>query len=1138
MLKGLITAFIKQNGRKPNAIELLKLKLKASGQTGKEKVLKIPTKYKKPPSPKKESVPIFGNPAMQEALKHFQSMGPLGEKGIPSFMDLMAMNMQYTDKQIFNVLKRYGWKPKVVSKPKTDLKETEQQIKLKLERENKEAADRIRKKNANPFKDVEATGKIDPNWDPDPTGMASGGIARVGMFGGGLIKLKHLKKLFPRIHIDSLVEASKIKDPNKLKQLLRSFRKTEQYIDEAPSAELFNFDVTGRKPNASGGRAGFDKGGLLSPQMADYINNYSDQMTFEQYLQLMSNKKAKGGIARVGMVGGLLVKGSKAYKVAQKKKLIEFRKKYRPGFGRSWDDASIEEMDKILNDIKALGSLDDFVAEFFKQTGKKIKPKDLKRVYDDKLAYPHGTPIIDDTGNILGGSVQQKTPVDPTKFEVRGSNWPLDEPIDVVKKAEPQIGKFTKAEALIARLKNTIKESKDPYVQENFPNFIKEIEANPKLADNENVWKELGGDLPENQKFVVHSDDSVDFWTQSEFGPHNIEKTLEFQKKYNLSRDEAVRISKLNPEDKTLEIKRIETLADRSRTKHALGGIAGQLHLNRPGYRSGALVKLLNLLKGGKKKKDLYKHIDMEKLMKGKDKIKVYSGSVERPSNTWQSFIEDAKRFNTTPEKIAKDKFKDQWFTPFKSYAEGFTSPHELKSKLRTVELTPREIAIAKRYVKKINKTDSISMRKKLGLKPYPKHRVTTDENLVLIPRYKLKELEKSGRMKKDYMILEKLKKKMGLAKGGIAGQLHLNRQGFANGTNSPHYTPPDRREGILGLGITWAQFMEDFHPFSVTPGGFSRFKKDIIEPLWKEKLKWNELDDYYRQLEMDENMRDYESFPSRGELYAAQGGRVALGKGGPPNPGRRNFMKLMAGLASIPILGKFFKLAKPAAKALKAVETSNAAGMPAWFPKLVDKVIKDGTDVTKKLGTSEREIVHAAELPSGTKVLVTQDLTTGNTAVDIGIGKHGFSGGRYGQPTRLELTKGEWIEPTHIENIKKGSRYEKTGKPTKTKDEFWVEEAEFTGGRPENIKFEESSIESYGNHASDFSEVEKYATGKNVDKYNLKGTKKGATDEFAQGRAESRADVLRDADLFDKDFAKGGRVSLSNGGLAGVLGV
>ena len=246
----------------------------------------------------------------------------------------------------------------------------------------------------------------------------------------------------------------------------------------------------------------------------------------------------------------------------------------------------------------------------------------------------------------------------------------------------------------------------------------------------------------------------------------------------------------------------------KGKTPHAEGGIAGQLHLNRPGYSGGALVKLFKLLKGAGKKKtnaevmeeilknvrkdtSPYKHIDMKKLMKGKDKIKVYSGSVERPSNTWQSFIEDAKMFDTTPEKIAKDRFKDQWFTPFKSYAEGFTSPKDLASKMRTVDLTPKEIAIAKRYVEKINKTDTISMRKKLGLKPYPKHHVTTDDNLVLIPRYKLKELEKTKRMKTDYMILEKLKKKLGLAEGGIAGQLHLNEGGRARHATGYAVAPP-----------------------------------------------------------------------------------------------------------------------------------------------------------------------------------------------------------------------------------------------------------------------------------------------------------------------------------------------------------
>ena len=41
-----------------------------------------------------------------------------------------------------------------------------------------------------------------------------------------------------------------------------------------------------------------------------------------------------------------------------------------------------------------------------------------------------------------------------------------------------------------------------------------------------------------------------------------------------------------------------------------------------------------------------------------------------------------------------------------------------------------------------------------------------------------------------------------------------------------------------------------------------------------------------------------------------AQGGRIGFADG-PKNPGRRKFMKLAAGIASIPILGKFFKGAK-----------------------------------------------------------------------------------------------------------------------------------------------------------------------------------------------------------------------------------
>ena len=140
------------------------------------------------------------------------------------------------------------------------------------------------------------------------------------------------------------------------------------------------------------------------------------------------------------------------------------------------------------------------------------------------------------------------------------------------------IGKFSKAQVLIERLKNTIKDSKNKtdelsvYVNETFPNFIKEIKANPKLAENEQVWKTLGLDLPKDQKLVVYSDDTVDFFRQTE-GPQNIAKVEAFMAKHPfLSREDALRIMKMEPEDQVLEITRLQVL--NNRTKNAQGGLA------------------------------------------------------------------------------------------------------------------------------------------------------------------------------------------------------------------------------------------------------------------------------------------------------------------------------------------------------------------------------------------------------------------------------------------------------------------------------------------------------------------------------------------------------------------------------------
>ena len=246
------------------------------------------------------------------------------------------------------------------------------------------------------------------------------------------------------------------------------------------------------------------------------------------------------------------------------------------------------------------------------------------------------------------------------------------------------------------------------------------------------------------------------------------------------------------------------------------------------------------------------------------------------------------------------------------------------------------------------------------------------------------------------------------------------------------------------------------------------------------------------------------------------EGGRTAFGIGGLT---RRAFLKMMgAGAAGVGAansgLFSLLKSGKPAiVKDLTSVPIKTGVdGMPLWFKPLVNKVIKEGEDVTKKFATQERQIVHKTELPdSKTDVVVTQDLTTGDVVVDIGLEKHGFADGKFGQPTRLEYKASEIIEPDL-----------KTGKGGgKSKEEFWVEEAEFTGGHPENIKFEESVSSKFGKHESDFSEVEAFAKGK---------TKKTRKISSLQKQGEDLADRFSNYPTPD-DFASGGRVPLAKAG-------
>jgi len=196
--------------------------------------------------------------------------------------------------------------------------------------------------------------------------------------------------------------------------------------------------------------------------------------------------------------------------------------------------------------------------------------KGLAKLMDE--FFP-GTTKLGQTSKPMAEKTQLRKAI--ADFQERQKNKIIDHSGDLEKAGE---GRFTKAEAIIMRLENTIKGSKgkkdkeSKYVLETFPNFIKEIKAKPELANNQNVWDNLMGDLPKDQQFVIYGDDTVDFFTQSKFGPHNIASKKAFHQKHPyLTEEEAIKISTMEPNDQVMELKRLEILR---RTKNALGGLA------------------------------------------------------------------------------------------------------------------------------------------------------------------------------------------------------------------------------------------------------------------------------------------------------------------------------------------------------------------------------------------------------------------------------------------------------------------------------------------------------------------------------------------------------------------------------------
>jgi len=241
-----------------------------------------------------------------------------------------------------------------------------------------------------------------------------------------------------------------------------------------------------------------------------------------------------------------------------------------------------------------------------------------------------------------------------------------------------------------------------------------------------------------------------------------------------------------------------------------------------------------------------------------------------------------------------------------------------------------------------------------------------------------------------------------------------------------------------------------------------------------------------------------------------ATGGRAGFKDG----MTRRTFLKILGGAMSIPIIGKFLKPMKVGKTVTKVpmIKTDNVPGKPEWFDQLVNKVIIEGDDVTKRFATGERQSIHQKTLDDGTVVRVTEDVDDGAVRVEYESDKNVFE-----DPVQLQYKK-----PLPDE-----------GDPRPTA-EFTTAESGPVGRQsgPDDydIEIDEVGGTSIRDLDSDVSKLKEYATGKGPTMREIVQNKKRRdkaqriTDD---PEAQTDAVIRRQGEMLDvdpdPDFASGG---------------
>ena len=254
--------------------------------------------------------------------------------------------------------------------------------------------------------------------------------------------------------------------------------------------------------------------------------------------------------------------------------------------------------------------------------------------------------------------------------------------------------------------------------------------------------------------------------------------------------------------------------------------------------------------------------------------------------------------------------------------------------------------------------------------------------------------------------------------------------------------------------------------------------------------------------------------------MTAADGGIMRLGFKDGMN--RRTFLKLFTGLVSLPIIGKIVKPLKVGKKVTQVpiIKTDNVAGKPEWFDQLVNKVILEGDEVTKRFATKEREIVHMKKLDEDTNIMVTQDLDEGAVRVE-----YKSLDNVYEDPVQLQYKKPKPDE----------------GDPRPTA-EFTTAESgpvgRADGPDDYSIDIDEVGGTSISDLTSDVSKLKQYATGQKPTLKEIVQSKKRkdkARKITEGGEGEMDAVIERQGEFIENDLVD--LDPFASGGIARMLG-